>query len=176
MFDYAAYLKMPKCASTTLMHVFKNYKRVFFFDTYEDFKNDIELKDEKVLKFTTCRDPFTRAISSWRHCQREKWIPEGETLIQFLDRDFKKNNNISYYSMPQSYFIHNLMKDDINIVLKIEDLTNNIRKIIPNCDLRLQHANRDIGPEYKLNKEEIEKIKKIYEVDFVKLNYDANRI
>jgi|14_taG_2_1085336.scaffolds.fasta_scaffold00415_5 hypothetical protein len=176
MIDFVAYFKMPKCASTTLMHIFKNYKRVLFFDTYKEYKENIELKGEKVLKITTCRDPYTRAVSSWRHCKRENWIPEKETLIQFLDRDFFKNNNVSYYSMPQCDFIHNFMKNDIHNILKIEDLTNNIKSILPNCDLRLQHANRDIGPEYKLNKEEIKKINKVYKIDFVKLNYEINRI
>ena len=176
MIEYAAYFKMPKCASTTLMHVFKNYKKVFFFNTYKEYQENIELKNENVLKFTTCRDPYTRAISSWRHCIRELWIPKEETLLEFLDRDFKKNNNISYYSMPQSHFIHNFMQDDIHNVLKIEDLANNIKLIISRCDLRFQHANRDIEPIYKLNKKEIEKIKNVYEIDFVKLHYDINRI
>ena len=170
MLQYVAYLKTPKNASTTLLHSLKKYKRIHFFYTLEEYENSILMKNEKVFLFTTVRNPYTRSVSSWQHCLREPWIPKDTSLEDFLDIDFSKKGKISYYSMPQRYFIGIHLKDKINDVFKVEELNKRFKEIDPKSNITEYH-NLNQMENMKLTKDQIKKINKVYEIDFKTFNY-----
>ena len=111
-----AYFKMPKCASTTIQICFANYENLFFYHDYEEFLSDIEIDKKNCLKVTTVRNPYQRAISSWQHCLKEKWI-EKISLLDFLKFDYKLRNETILYSMPQTTYIKELLKNDAEVNL-----------------------------------------------------------
>jgi len=170
MFDYVAYLKTPKNASTTLLYYLEKYEKIHFFYSLEEFEDSILMKDEKVFIFTTVRNPYTRSVSSWQHCIRESWIDKDTSFDDFLNLDFTKRNSISWYSMPQRYFIGIHHQDKINDVFKVEELNERFKEIDPNCNI-IEYHNPDLIKHPKLTKDQIKKINEVYKVDFETFNY-----
>lgn len=170
MFDYVAYLKTPKNASTTLLNYLEKYDKIHFFYSLEEFEDSILMKDEKVFIFTTVRNPYTRSVSSWLHCIRESWIEKETSFDDFLNIDFSKRNSISWYSMPQRYFIGIHLQDKVNDVFKVEELNKRFKEIDPKSNITEYH-NTYSAENMKLTKDQIKKINEIYKVDFETFNY-----
>ena len=167
-----AYFKMPKCGSTTIQICFENYENLFFYHNYEEFLSDIEIDKKNCLKFTTVRNPYQRAISSWQHCLKEKWI-EKISLLDFLKFDYKLRNETILYSMPQTTYIKELLKNDINFVIKIENLIDEFKKFLPSVKIT-NNYNVNTKEKYNLSNIEKEKIEEIFKDDFIFLKYKSN--
>lgn len=164
------YLKIPKNGSSTIREVFKPYSNLFFYNSHDEFEQDIEPDRENIIKFTTVRNPYTRAISSWQHCLKEKWI-KNISLIDFLNLDFNINNNISVYSMTQCDYIDLFLKNDLDFVLKLENLNEDLSRFLPNLNFKGNVENKGKYKPYTLTQKECKIIEKIFKIDFEYFKY-----
>ena len=168
------YFKLPKNGSSTIRELFKNYQHLFFYDEYTQFKEDIEPNRSNLIKFTTVREPYSRSISSWQHCLKEKWI-KNISLIDFLNLDFTEKNYVSLYSMPQVHYISIVLKNDIDFVLKLENLEEEFKKFLPFIDVTKTRHNKGEYEPYQLSIDEIQLINKVFYLDFKLLGYDKRK-
>ena len=165
------YLKLPKNGSSTVREIFKDYSQLFFYNDYIEFQKDIEPNRSNLIKFTTIRDPYSRSISSWQHCLKEKWV-ENISLIDFLNLDFTKKNSVSLYSMPQVHYISIIFKNDIDFAIKLENLEKEFKKFLPFITVTKIKHNPGAYKPYQLSMDEVQLINKVYSVDFKLLGYD----
>jgi hypothetical protein len=165
------YFKLPKNGSTTIRDLFKNYQNLFFFHDYAQFESDIEPNRKNLIKFTTIRNPYSRAVSSWKHCLKEKWI-ENISLMDFLNLNFSQHNQVSVYSMPQIHYIKFLLKNDIDFVLKLENIEEEFKKFLPFVTFTKIIYNKGNYEPYHLSNDEIEKINQVFDIDFKMLGYN----
>ncbi len=151
-----AYLPIPKCASTTLKHIFYslNFNQEYsetieqihqFWYSHTDVLENLQNLDN-YFKFTVIRDPIKRLLSCYRNqilyhkslwlksVQGKvknaglKWKPEINYFVENLEHYFQISDAINHHALPQSQYIG---KDlgIYDLICPIENLEN-LRQII----------------------------------------------
>ena len=75
--------------------------------------------------------------------------------------------------MPQTTYIKELLKNDINFVIKIENLIDEFKKFLPSVKIT-NNYNVNTKEKYNLSNIEKEKIEEIFKDDFIFLKYKSN--
>lgn len=73
------FIHIPKCAGTTIRKYLS-----FITQKEEQYHAHIPTQYQAYWKFTVCRNPFDRFISSWRYCIERGWV-HNLSPLQFLD-------------------------------------------------------------------------------------------
>jgi len=188
------YFPVPKNANTSIKlflldhFVLKNDFNIYFDKNHHDYTDDenkiirnfydfIPLKqryapipkNQSLIRLALIRDPIERFISSYKNrilFHKDKYFKglSIDEILNILEEGYFANTHF----LPQSYFLGQNPKnfdliEDVKNLKKIEKKVNDffgLKKVIP----RFQTGGNDIKIE--LTKQQIDRIKKIYSVDF----------
>jgi hypothetical protein len=161
----------------------KNNKAVQHY-TWYDYKKYMNNKFNKYYKFTIVRNPYKKVVSDYFYLKNIQKLNvdnfQNKTFDEYLDYcEFIVKNNLFNktkhhdHFMPQNKFIY---KDDnvlmIDKILKFENFEY-IKKFMKlKYNVNINHENKNNSKkDIILRDEQKDKIYKIYEKDFILLNY-----
>ena len=139
-----------------------------------------------VSKFTTIRNPFTRAISCWQQSMRSHWIPKDSPFEFFLDQDFSKitDTHNKTHVIPLTEYLDPYF-NKIKKFVKVEQLEKDLREIEETFGMEkrpIKAYNRGTyrhprdGFDYKsfYTKERIQRVIDKYFDDFMAFDYSKS--
>ena len=184
------YINIPKCASTTIRHMF--FKNV----DYQQYHNELNSRyikfvnyfnKDEFFKFTFVRNPFDRMASNYLFfTQREsrqrymvknlgqEYLKNGISFRDFILFTNHKNNG--HWDPQQSRVIHQQVS--LDFVGKIENFAEDCKIVEQNFregayetdTHRNPNTNEVVYKDYYTN-ETIELVKQKYKIDFEAFNY-----
>ena len=152
------------------------------------FNKKILIKDKENTFFTTVRNPYTRAISMWKHQRDGYWgqqtdkAHEIDTFEKFLDIDLEKVKQWRYktwsHVCPISDYLGDYVKK-LDYVFKLETLDKDIENFCKIQNLEYKFNDRYVFKQsistedkYKyLTESNMKIIKDKYKNDFDNFNY-----
>ena len=167
----AVYFRVPKVASTSILISLRQIDSVERCEEY----------DERCFKFAFVRNPFDRLASCYRHliCRvgvgtvfKQIGIYKNMPFDEFVDVVSKmEDNEMDMHFRPQHTFI-----PDVDYIGKFESLNEDYCKVLQIIGIKqapeLLKENSTQKTIYDIyTKESIEKISKIYKIDFERFNY-----
>ena len=127
------YIRAPKTGSSTTVNWCKNSVArtdiLNFLDEEENLQKINRAIKNNYLIFTTVRNPFTRAVSQWKHMIEYGCIKETFTFEEFMTFDFKESDKFCriHSSSLNEYLSPFLCK--ITKIIKMESLENELKKL-----------------------------------------------
>ena len=148
------FIHIPKCAGTSVEHALYNYASDIS-DIMSGYKvnerhkqwciNTKNLRNEPLfnsinkhidyIKFTFCRNPYDRLVSTYeffnlskRYITFSNFINDSklfENVKNILDQDFCLNTRLEYHLLPESYFI----KHGVDFIGRFENLQQDFDSI-----------------------------------------------
>lgn len=138
--------------------------------------------EERYTFFTSVRNPFTRAVSCWNQSIQSFWVPGDTTFEEYLQWDYTKNGDHCYtHNCPMTEYLSPYL-GKIRIIIKMEELTNSLRKMeinynIPEREIKfLNKAHYSKNFDYRgfYDYKKIKLVLDRYYVDFETFNYSKS--
>ena len=201
------YIVITKCACQTVFHLYRNDKnfidpvfgpiKYYRSPNHESLmkKQDRKLEyfdfsNEDIITFSFIRNPYDRAVSSWKYAQREKWtkldfLPFLKNLPKILDSNPEDLNGVDHlikrHTAPQwEWLISNQNEYAADFIGRVENLGNHVKLLdqylgLPKTSRNIPRINhsRPIGDNYSqhYSPEIREIVEIIYQKDIEKFGY-----
>lgn len=140
------------------------------------------------FKFTITRNPFSRIVSLYFECIANKLHLEGlkikKTILfdDFVDIICKKSY---WFTIPMTDYIGSKNLNDIDFIGRFENFDDDLIKLRKYLKISIKHHNYNNSVKsifkfsdyrtYFKNKENIDKVYKLYKDDFDNFNYDYKK-
>lgn len=183
-YEKVLYVSIPKTASSSILISLKrncldNWQR-FTTNNHDPYHLLIQNNhiDNTVFKFTTVRNPYTRAYSYFKHFNLHNSL--NFSFKQFLQYLYDKNDYLSvitkFVFYDQSHFISHDNKLAVDKIYKFENL-DSLKKDL-NINLIIHNKGNYTTDEYyeEYDSETIEIVKDMYKEDFINFNYSTDFI
>ena len=214
IFNKLIFLHIPKTAGSSIRNTLKEKFKVIYEGTHDDYiKIGLNEKDkvknlninlisfnkhlpfdtikkvnnyEEKKIFTFVRNPFSRTVSLYFECLRDKQhhiigINPKTTFEFFLEKISKKNH---WFTMPMINWIGKDNLNKLNYIGKIETIDSDLKNINKKFKIfipfKYHNFNNSIGKKYNppnylefyKNEKNIEKVQDIFKEDFENFSYD----
>jgi hypothetical protein len=179
------FIHIPKNAGTSIIKAMGCEENYFIDKSIEEYKEFYRDYWDTYIKFTVIRNPICRFISAYKFARMDEsgWfsVTGEEGLEKHLHYDLCNQMNINEYVehiyknpekfnrwiIPQTFIISNQnRKIEINYYVRYENLLEDLKKIGIDKIEKLNKSSINDSSKIKLNKKSIEKLHKIYEIDY----------
>ena len=132
-------------------------------------------KDDNHISFAVSRNPYTRCVSSWKHCLSTRDRSLLDCLANPPSRGDKKrpHDDYTHFTMKQSEF---MFKDGLKPthILRFEHLQEDLESMFRLYNISIPALKKLNGGNYNytLSDEECEAIYEFYKEDFDNLGYE----
>lgn len=182
------YLRTAKTGSSSLSHWCYQHQthitnNMLPLDKGENAGLKEKLSEKKYFVFTSVRNPFTRALSCWKQSMRINWIGKDVSFEDFLDIDFHKILHPHYmtHTIPLADYLKNYL-GRLDKVVKLETIQEDMDDICKTLNLekskirhdRLGKYDREECLNFYNNPEIVDKVRKVYAVDFEAFDYSKD--
>lgn len=178
------YLRIPRTGSTSLITALGNTivprgKNQQLLDDHINLFDSMTHvpEDEKYLSFTIVRNPYTRAVSSWKFLQKNEkhmYVHLRDSTLESMLRNPPTLPGPAYhFTATQKSLMCVNGECKIQRILRFENLQEEIERLFDEFEIKAKfpHTNQTDSSDYELSPVEKKLIEQFFKEDFEFLSY-----